>query len=121
MFFCITDIQEMPMGALIVHDDVLEHVQKKLDMYDKLVWYARKAPAHHPSWEGVPEDIKTGALNSVARVEEMFPDECDELRGEHSDWTHGFNSGCLAAIRFILTAASEGPETAEEWWPELDT
>ena len=109
------------MGALIVQDDSLEKILEKLETADKLVWYARKAPADHPSWEGVPEDIKTGALNAVAKVEEMYPDEVDELRGEHGSWSHGFNSGVLAGIRFVLTAASEGPETAEEWWPELDT
>ena len=109
------------MGAMIVYDDVLENISEKLEKAEKLVWYARKAPADDPSWDGVPEDIRTGALNAVARVEEMFPDDVDELRGEHGDWQHGFNSGVLAALRFVLTAASEGPETAEEWWPELDT
>lgn len=108
------------MGALIVHDDVLEKISEKLDKYDKLVWFARKPPSDDPSWEEVPEDIRTGALNSVARVEEMFPDECDELRGEHGSWSHGFNSGCLAALRYVLHAASD-PEFAEECWPELDT
>ena len=108
------------MGALIIHDDVLELIAAKLDKYDKLVWFARKHPSDHPSWNSVPEDIRTGALNSAARVEEMYPDDVDELHGEHSDFCHGFNSGMLAALRYVLHAASE-PEQAEEEFPMLDT
>ena len=108
------------MGALIVQDDVLALIAAKEDKYDRLVWFARKAPADHPSWNNVPADIKRGALNAASQVEEMYPDEVDELHGEHSDWQHGFNSGMLAALRFVLHAA-EDPDEAEECFPELYT
>ena len=108
------------MGALIVHDDVLEQIGEKIDKYEKLVWYARKASAGHSSWDAVPEDIKHGALNAVAQVEEHYPDEIDQLHGEHADWEHGFNSGMLAALRYVMHAASDVDE-AEEMFPELDT
>ena len=108
------------MGALIVHDDVLELVAEKLEKYETLVWYARKHPDDHESWNDVPEEIKTGALNIAAQAEELFPDEIDALCGEHGDWEHGFNSGVLAALRYFIHAAAD-PEEAEEEFPELDT
>ena len=106
-----------------IHDDVLEInelIDNKLKKYDQLVWFARKHPSDHPSWNDVPEDIRTGALNSAARVEEMYPDEVDELQGENSDWSHGFNSGMLAALRLVVRACSD-PKEAEECFPELYT
>ena len=108
------------MGALIVHDDVLELIGEKLDKYESLVWYARKHPSDHPSWASVPADIREGALNSCAKVEEHCPDEVDALRGENGDWEHGFNSGMLAALRYVMHAAAD-PSEAEELFPELDT
>lgn len=108
------------MGALIVHDDVLELIADKADKHEQLVWYARKAPAGDPSWDKLPEEIRVGALNAAARVRELFPDETDALQGDHGDWEHGFNSGVLAALRYVLHAAAD-PEEAEAEWPELDT
>ena len=112
-------------------DDVCAGVYRMANKYDRLVWYARKAPSDHPSWDGVPEDIKTGALNEAACVSEMYPDETDNLRGETGDWEHGFNSGMLAAMRWILDACDLddlegfGPigsvDYADENFPSLDT
>ena len=108
------------MGAMILHDDVLELIFKRLETAEKLVWYARKHPSDHPSWNDVPEDIRTGALNSAAKVEEQYPDEVDDLKGEHAEWEHGFNSGVLAALRYVFSAAAD-PQEAEEMFPELYT
>ena len=109
------------MGALIVQDDVLELIAAKEEKFQKLVWWARKQPSDHPFWDTVPSHIKTGALNAASQVEEMYPDECDSLKcADCGDFEHGFNSGMLAALRFVLHA-TEDPETAEECFPELDT
>ena len=109
------------MGALIVHDDVLDLIGGQLEKYESLVWFARKYPADHESWDKVPADIKQGALNAASRVEELYPDEVDRLRSEEcGDWEHGFNSGVLAALRFVLHAA-EDPEAAMDEFPMLDT
>ncbi len=109
------------MGALIVDDSVLELIAAKQKQAEKLVWYARKHPADHPFWDKVPADIKEGALNAASQVEEMYPDQCDSLKcAECGDYNHGFNSGVLAALRFVLHAA-EDTEAAEEEFPELDT
>lgn len=109
------------MGALIVNDDVLALIAAKEEQAEKLVWYARKHPSDHPFWDKVAADIKQGALNAASQVEEMYPDECDSLKcAECGDFSHGFNSGMLAALRFVLHAA-EDPEAAQEEFPELDT
>ena len=88
---------------------------------EKLVWFARKHPNDHPFWDKQRADIKQGALNAKAQIEEMLPNEVDKLRGENGDFYHGFNSGVLAALRFVYTAATEGEEAARNAWPELDT
>ena len=109
--------------------DIAELTKKYCD----LVWYARKEPNPNAKyWDGVPEYIKQGAFNSMSKVEEQYPDEVDELKSDHGDWTHGFNSGCLAAFRYVLTSMyphySEehhdwfgGKEDADLDFPELDT
>ena len=87
----------------------------------KLIWYARTPSFDDPSWDKVPADIKKDAFNKVSLVEEMFPDAIDRLNCSNcGDWTHGFNSGMLAALRFVFHAA-EDPEAALEAFPELDT
>ena len=127
----MTDTLTETASSSRLPDDVLEAAMEKHQKFDRLVWYARKAPADcEEYWAGVSEEIKHGALNSVARIEEHFPDECDELRGPDGAWTHGFNSGMLAALRWILDACCQdeldgvpigGLEFAEENFPSLDT
>ncbi len=109
------------MGALIVNDEALKLISAKLDKYEKLIWFARSRPPESAEWDNVPADIKHGALNAQAKVKEFYPDEVDELRCPfHADYSHGFNSGMVAALRYVMTAA-EDPKTAEEWFPELDS
>jgi hypothetical protein len=45
------------------------------------------------------------------------------LEGEHSDWQHGFHSGCCAAFSYVLTCLDKdmGLEVAEEEFPMLDS
>lgn len=113
-------------------DDVRAGVHRMAKKYDKLVWFARKAPADcEEYWAGVPEEIKTRALNAASQVAELYPDETDALRSESGNWEHGFNSGALAAMRWILDACDlddldgEGPigsvDFADENFPSLDT
>ena len=110
------------MGALIVQDDALEQISFMLDKHESLVWYARKPPASDTDfWDKLPADVKKHALDVVAQVQEIYPDEIDRLTCENcGDWEHGFNSGVLAALRFVLHAA-ENPTEAVEQFPELDT
>lgn len=55
-------------------------------------------------------------------IESRYPDDVRELRDpERGGWTHGFNSGMLAAIKFMSTAVERGPDEAKDEFPELDT
>lgn len=79
--------------------------------YFDLVWYARSSPDEKVSEHG------------RRRVESAWPSELNELRTDDSNWTHGFNSGCLAAFRLILglTGTESDAEAAREEFPFLDT
>lgn len=89
-----------------------ELVSKLHDKYEKLVWYARKSP------ENLEID---GVKEKVDEVERLYPLDTKELQGEDGDWNHGFNSGIIAAIRYIYDLEEVGEETANEWFPNLDT
>ena len=103
----------MPQVELLANESEL--MVELLEKYESLVWYARSRPADDPSWADTPEDIRTGALNSQAKVEEMYPDEVDKIKSASGDWEHGFNSGMLACLRLVLT--SKNPELL---WHEDD-
>ena len=122
-------------------DEAMKAIGEMEDKYFDLVWYARKDKDRNGAyWNRTPENIKQGAFKNIARIEEFYPDECDELNcPKRGDWTHGFNSGVLAAMRFVQTAmlrhyitdptASDdgkpfwcgGVEEAKEEFPELGT
>ena len=91
-----------------------EIIAKKYDKYNHLLWYARSSP------ENI--NIK-GVKENKERIEKEFAEEVAELEGENSDWQHGFHSGCNAAFSYILTCLDKemGKETANEWFPNLDS
>ena len=121
-------------------EELLKAFQTFERKYHDLVWYARSRPRHMMEADGTPEHIIQGALNGQARKEEMYPDEIDSLNcPDCGSFWHGFNSGCLAAMRFVLMAMSKevfpdeesedpnatytvgGIEDAKEEFPFLDT
>ena len=87
-------------------------VEKMMEKYLSLVWYARKRPEDY-AIKGVEAEVKS--------VEFLYPEEVKQLKGKHSDWQHGFNSGMLAATRFFLEADLGNLEFAIEEFPELDS
>jgi hypothetical protein len=94
---------------------LIENVVEKLKKYDDLIWYVRTTPENY--------DIKEVKEN-VDRIEKQYPDEVKELSGlstEHANWHHGFNSGMVAALRYILTMDDLGLEQADEEFPMLDS
>ena len=98
------------------HADRFSEKERK---YCDLVWYARSHPKEDTAyWEKVPDHIREGALNAQARVEKAYPSEVSALS---DDWNHGFNSGCLAAFRYVQTALQQDLATAELEFPDLDT
>ena len=96
-----------------VHDEIKNLEQK----YFEMVWYARRQP----------EDFEHEAVRKKMKEAEQrwkndfsFPGRCGTDAA-----SHGFNSGCLAAFRFVLAAMEKskygGLEQAKEEFPHLDT
>ena len=87
--------------------EAFEEFEKK---YFNLVSYARTGP-------GCPES----RFNHDSQLEEFYPDETMALKDEAGDWQHGFHSGCLASMRFVLTALypevmpAESSDDGEPW------
>lgn len=118
-----------------INHDITENLQELLSKYHDLVWYARSHPSSDVDfWKGVPDQVMQGAFRGQMRVEEDYPDEVAKLRSDDSNWEHGFNSGMLAALNYVLTASrsieyDDGEETfwiggikdAQEEFPMLDT
>ena len=101
-----------------------------VDKYFDLVWYARKprfdgeVPTMAEAKEampGTPVDILEGMVDQMQRVEELYPEAVGDLNAEDGDWCHGFNSGVLAALRFVYQAEFDSVEEAKAEWPKLDT
>ena len=92
--------------------ELLKNIQKKYDKYSDLLWYARIKPEHLL----IPEvkDKKT-------MIEIHHEYEVGELKGEESDWQHGFHSGMVAALSYILTCDELGLDQADEEFPDLDS
>jgi hypothetical protein len=91
--------------------DAMIELLAKEKKYCDLVWFARSNP-----------NEKVGAAGR-RRVIKLHPAEVARLQGEHSDWEHGFNSGCLAALRYAIGMLGTKTETemAIRDFPFLDT
>jgi hypothetical protein len=88
------------------------NLEQKLQKYEDLVKYARTQPKH----------LEFPLVQElVERVNSNYEAEAAALSGPDADWEHGFNSGCLAILRYIQAMEEFGPEAAEEEFPMLDT
>lgn len=93
--------------------ELFEHIAQKEQMYYDLVWYARSKPEHR----SIPE-----VAASIARIEAAYPAECERFNTDETHfWEHGFNSGMLAALRYVMSLDEVGTEFANDNFPELDT
>lgn len=84
-------------------------IEKK---YFMLVWYARSQGPASPD---------PAVREAFAEVKAMYPAETAALSsdlGENIQWTHGFNSGMLAALRLIRGGRITPASLAS--FPELD-
>jgi hypothetical protein len=91
--------------------NLMIELNEKEEKYFDLVWYARSNPNNI--------DVK-GVRENIQRITEKYPEEMEKLY-EDGDWQHGFNSGCLAAFRYITLLIAEGKELAEQEFPDLDS
>ena len=105
--------------------DYPRNVGDLITKYEDLVWYARKPRDMHgkvtlevgrKAMPDTPEDILQGMVASAARIESMYPLEVASI----NDWTHGFNSGMLAALRMVAPS-TRIPARALAEFPSLDT
>jgi hypothetical protein len=101
------------MGKLIKKKEIIDEVKNLERKYFDLVWYARSSPQN---------DHLKGSKVNRKRIEEFYPEEVKDLiKGNSRSWEHGFNSGMLAGMRYVLSMAAYGKEDAEENFPFLDT
>jgi hypothetical protein len=78
--------------------------------YCDLVWLARRNR----------DDVNDEVKNIIDEIMEKYP-ETNDLINDNTNWTHGFNSGCLAAFRLILDSMEYSIEEAKEEFPFLDS
>ena len=107
------EVNESKEVALPMAEELAEEVLVQMAKYCSLVWYARKSR----------EDLERPEIAAAANeVFENFPQEVADLNApDTGDWQQGFNSGALAAFRFIFDAHEDGIESAIANFPELDT
>ncbi len=92
--------------------EIFELVSEKENKYFELVWYSRADP----------KSKNKVVKEHIARIQKKYPYETDQLADEDiSDWQHGFHSGLLAGLRYVLTLNHTGRELADEEFPDLDT
>ena len=116
--------------------DVFEKSLAKQDKYFDLVWSARRPAIDAPvdDWTFYAYGTKTPkkrrestsnsilqARKAVQKIVEKYPADYANLLGEDGRFYHGFNSGALAAFRYVLGIIETGVEHAEGEFPNLDT
>lgn len=70
-----------------------------MEKYFELVWFARSDPEKARA-NGEKELFQT-ITKKLGDIANKYPKDIQELSGDNSNWTHGFNSGILAYARFI--------------------
>ena len=111
------------MNFLDQDSDLYDEVLNLVDKYELLVWYARKPHIDlvDQTYTHLPQDMRDIVKQCIRETEKKYPQEIEELKTCRSNWEHGFNSGCLASFRFMISASRKGVDSAKELFPELDT
>ena len=104
--------------------DLLIQLEQK---YTDLVWYSRKPVSgvgeisdenvksmyRNPEYPCTQENIDS-IRRSVEKVFEEYPNEVQSYHEPRfSDWRHGYNSGILGCVRFILDTTNSDKEIRE--------
>ena len=114
--------------------DVIRRDTEEVEIMDR--WDEREK-AFDKVFDGdTPEEIIDRAVLHMRKIEDKYPKESRELSSDGSNFAHGFNSGCLAAFRYVITALDHkkvyceemeefvprgGIDMANEMFPWLDT
>jgi hypothetical protein len=93
--------------------EISETVENLSEKYYDLVWVARTSP----------ENFKIkGVKDRVESIKKKYPMEIEQLlSSENPEWEHGFNSGMLAGMRYVMELFHGDKETADLEFPFLDT
>ena len=108
-----------------MNKETKEYIKELEDKYFQLVWFMRKHFDTSRTKHLANRKFKSEIL--LREIEEKYSNEAAALLNDDGGryWEHGFNSGCLAMLRFILTATNRskfgGLEQAKEEFPFLDT
>jgi hypothetical protein len=110
-------LKKMKSTKKQIEDAILQMEEKYFD----LVWFARRSEDALLilTEEGVVPHKEAHA--AVHRIASLYPEDVQELMQDEDNWQHGFNSGMLAGMRYILTVFHDGQETAADEFPFLDT
>ncbi len=87
------------------------------DKYFDLVWYVRHKNRLNKkeTWLTVSSETRHKASVAAERIEKKSLKEIEALSDEPTtDWTHGFNSGVLATLRFAMICISRVKVPPEE-------
>jgi hypothetical protein len=94
-------------------NEIIAEVEKFESKYCDLVWFARSSP---------DQDSVPGVFEKRNQIVESYASEVWDLIDEKTGaWNHGFNSGMLAGMRFVLDLANCSKEDAIENFPFLDS
>lgn len=93
----ITENKKLKRTLLLIE----KAIKNKCGYAEDLVWYARSK-----------KDQKAGKEHRIY-VENKYPKQVKELIDDNSNWVHGFNSGCLAVSRLVLSLAHSETEFEE--------
>lgn len=92
----------------------LKLMLENCNKYCDLVWYARANP------KKLLEGEHYEGLKIIQDLKDKYPKETTDIKSD-DNWSHGFNSGMLAASRLYLEMIEGDIEFALENHPDLDT
>jgi hypothetical protein len=109
------------------NDRLMERAATLASKYNNLVWYARASYEKAIANGNLSEKSHRSILATRARILELYPSETEALHSDNDEtrnWSHGFNSGVVAATRLLMAYASRddaGIRLAEDLFPDLMT
>ena len=103
--------------------DIHEGVLSMKELYEEMVWYARKPHIDHvdEKYNHLPQEMRDIVKQCIRDTERRYPKQVKLLKEDNTNFEHGFNSGCLASLRFVLFAFDNGVDDALHDFPNLDT